>query len=70
MGTPFPEIGELDYSTLGMATAYRGEDRINWGLLRIADALSFALNSKKGLSLSISQTKLKAVATPGPISNH
>ena len=70
VGTPFPEIGELDYSTLGMATAYRGEDRINWGLLRIADALSFALNSKKGLSLSISQTKLKAVATPGPISNH
>jgi len=29
VGTPFPEIGELDYSTRGMAAAYRGEDRIN-----------------------------------------
>ena len=70
VGTPFPEIGELDYSTLGMATAYRGEDRINWGLLRIADALSFALNNKQRLDLTVAQAKLKAMATPGPISNH
>ncbi|WP_449104514.1 T6SS phospholipase effector Tle1-like catalytic domain-containing protein [Pseudomonas mohnii] len=67
VGTPFPEIGELDYSTRGMATAYRGEDRINWGLLQIADALSFALNNKKGLDLTVAQAKLKAMATTWPM---
>ncbi|MDZ5431659.1 DUF2235 domain-containing protein [Pseudomonas fluorescens] len=67
VGTPFPEIGELDYSTRGMATAYRGEDRINWGLLRIADALSFSLNNKQRLDLPVAQTKLKAMATTWPM---
>ncbi|HEF4762082.1 TPA: DUF2235 domain-containing protein [Pseudomonas putida] len=67
VGTPFPEIGELDYSTFGMAFANRGEDRINWGLLRIADALSFALDNKTGLALPVAQTKLKAMATTWPM---
>ncbi|POF41284.1 hypothetical protein B0D71_13755 [Pseudomonas laurylsulfativorans] len=67
VGTPFPEIGELDFSTMGMAFANRGEDRINWGLLRIADALSFALDNKKGLALPVAQTKLKAMATTWPM---
>ncbi|POF41280.1 hypothetical protein B0D71_13735 [Pseudomonas laurylsulfativorans] len=67
VGTPFPEIGELDFSTMGMAFANRGEDRINWGLLRIADALSFSLNNQQRLDLPVAQTKLKAMATTWPM---
>ncbi|MEE3664370.1 DUF2235 domain-containing protein, partial [Brenneria sp. g21c3] len=47
VGTPFPEIGELDYSNLGLATASGGENRINWGLLRLIDALMRALKLGK-----------------------
>lgn len=39
VGTPFPEIMDLDFSMGGLAFASHGEDRINWGLLRIIDAL-------------------------------
>lgn len=39
VGTPFPEINDLDYSTSGLAFARGGEDRVNWGLLMIIDAL-------------------------------
>ena len=39
VGTPFPEISDLDFSFWGLATASKGEERINWGLLRIIDAL-------------------------------
>ncbi|WP_226478242.1 DUF2235 domain-containing protein [Pseudomonas sp. MWU16-30323] len=67
VGTPFPEIGEMDFSTLGLAFANRGEDRINWGLLRIADAMSFALNNKQRLDLSVAQAKLKTMATTWPL---
>ena len=67
VGTPFPEIGEFDYTTIGMAFANRGEDRINWGLLRIVDALSFVFNDEKGLSLTIAQANLKAMATTWPM---
>jgi len=42
VGTPFPKIGEMDYSTNGLAFAAGGEDRINWGLLRLVDALGYA----------------------------
>ncbi|MBK4783918.1 MAG: DUF2235 domain-containing protein [Pantoea sp. Pent] len=38
VGTPFPEVDDLDFSMMGLAAAH-GEDRINWGLLRIIDAL-------------------------------
>ncbi|MNF46173.1 hypothetical protein D3C84_273280 [compost metagenome] len=67
VGTPFPEIGELDFSTFGMAFANRGEDRINWGLLRIIDALSFALNNKQGLDLADARAKLNIMATTWPL---
>jgi hypothetical protein len=43
VGTPFPEIGDLNYSELGLATAAFGEERINWGLMMIIDALRRAL---------------------------
>ena len=39
VGTPFPEVLDLDFSLGGLATASKGEERINWGLLRIIDAL-------------------------------
>ncbi len=39
VGTPFPEVGDLDYSGMGLAFAYYGEERINWGLLMVLDAL-------------------------------
>ena len=39
VGTPFPEVSDLDYSLTGMAFATYGEERINWGLIRIIDAL-------------------------------
>jgi hypothetical protein len=43
VGTPFAEVGDLDYTTLGLAGAWYGEERINWGLLMIIDALRRAL---------------------------
>lgn len=43
VGTPFPEVGDLDYSSDGLAFARRGEERINWALLMIIDALRRAL---------------------------
>ena len=67
VGTPFPEIGELDYSLSGMAAANRGEDRINWGLLRIVDALSFALNNRQRLDLQVARAKLSAMSTTWPL---
>lgn len=39
VGTPFPEVSDLDYSTPGLAFATYGEERINWALIRIIDAL-------------------------------
>jgi len=44
VGTPFPEIGDLDYTDYGMAFAGYGEERINWALLMIIDALRRVLN--------------------------
>jgi len=46
VGTPFPEIGELDYSENGLRFATGGEDRINWALVQVASALSYSVNNK------------------------
>lgn len=43
VGTPFPKIGEIDYSDDGLKYATGGENRINWALLRLVDALSYAI---------------------------
>ncbi|MFL8991175.1 DUF2235 domain-containing protein [Pseudomonas sp. QLc11A] len=43
VGTPFAEVGDLDYTFLGLGGAWYGEERINWGLLMIIDALRRAL---------------------------
>ena len=39
VGTPFTEVGDLDYYWKGLAFAQYGEERINWGLMMIIDAL-------------------------------
>jgi len=43
VGTPFPEVGDLEYSDSGLISANRGEERINWGLLMLVDALGRSL---------------------------
>ena len=43
VGTPFAEVGDLDFTAAGLAGAWFGEERINWGLLMLIDALRRAL---------------------------
>uniref|UniRef100_UPI002A80A40E T6SS phospholipase effector Tle1-like catalytic domain-containing protein n=1 Tax=Enterobacter TaxID=547 RepID=UPI002A80A40E len=62
VGTPFPEVNDLDFSMMGLAAATHGEDRINWGLLRIIDALK-RTTTKKSLSNSASWTAVDKMAT-------
>ncbi|KAA6168283.1 DUF2235 domain-containing protein [Pseudomonas marginalis] len=62
VGTPFPEIGELDYSEGGLKYATGGEDRINWALVQVASALSFAL-TKSGIDDAVAKTKVEAMST-------
>jgi hypothetical protein len=47
VGTAFPEIGEMDYSASGLTFATGGEDRINWALIQVVSALSFALTTNR-----------------------
>ncbi|KOY60163.1 hypothetical protein AM629_20925, partial [Photorhabdus heterorhabditis] len=62
VGTPFPEINELDYSTWGLAFADRGEDRINWALLRLIDVLKRVLVNDK-IDDAACQKSLEAMST-------
>ncbi|WP_254704980.1 T6SS phospholipase effector Tle1-like catalytic domain-containing protein [Pseudomonas corrugata] len=39
VGTEFPEIGESEPDAMGLVAARGGENRINWGLTRLIDAL-------------------------------
>ncbi|WP_244590074.1 DUF2235 domain-containing protein [Xenorhabdus szentirmaii] len=43
VGTPFPEINTMDYYSSGLTFAVGGEDRINWGLIQICDALNYSI---------------------------
>ncbi len=61
VGTPFPEVSDLDYSISGLAYATYGEERINWGLLRIIDALRRTLG-KPALSDSESWAAVKKMS--------
>jgi hypothetical protein len=47
VGTPFTEINDLEYSITGLAGARYGEDRVNWGLLRLIDALMRTMGMDK-----------------------
>ncbi|UDQ81557.1 DUF2235 domain-containing protein [Erwinia rhapontici] len=46
VGTPFPEVNDLEYSLDGLVGAAMGEERINWALLRIIDVLKFTATEK------------------------
>lgn len=63
VGTPFPEIGEMDYSDGGLQYAAGGEGLINWALVQVASALSFALNNKKEIDDIVANTKVEAMST-------
>ncbi|MFU0884058.1 phospholipase effector Tle1 domain-containing protein [Kluyvera cryocrescens] len=62
VGTPFPEVMDLDFSLDGLAAATGGENRINWGLLRLVDALRRTLGKEK-LSDAENWKSVKAMAT-------
>lgn len=40
VGTPFPRMGTYDYYSAGLQFAVGGEDRINWGLVQLCNALT------------------------------
>lgn len=47
VGTVFPDIGENYPNSDGLVAAEGGENRINWGLTRLLDALSLTLKSSR-----------------------
>ncbi|MDH0292895.1 DUF2235 domain-containing protein [Pseudomonas sp. GD04087] len=61
VGTPFPEVGDLDYTAFGQAAAGYGEERINWALLMLIDALKRSLQGNK---LTRVGALVKAMGTP------
>ncbi|TLG90557.1 DUF2235 domain-containing protein [Pseudomonas edaphica] len=70
VGTPFPEVGELDYTDGGLRYATGGEDRINWALVQVARAMSFALNDKKDIGRELAKAKVEAMRTlPVPLAS-
>lgn len=69
VGTPFPKIGEMDYSNDGLAFAAGGEDRINWALLRLVDALTYAVTKgAKRLDDSVAKGMLPSMQVRGAFS--
>lgn len=62
VGTPFPEIMDLDFSSDGLTFAAGGEARINWGLLRLIDALRRTLGKGK-MSDAENWQSIQAMAT-------
>ncbi len=65
VGTPFPKIGELDYSTTGLIFASGGENRINWALMQIVDALSNVI-LKTPLQAEVMKSKLSEMVAHSP----
>ncbi len=55
VGTPFPEVNDPDYSTVGLAAAAMGEERINWALLRIIDVLMRISKDPEKNSIKLSE---------------
>ncbi|MCB7561938.1 T6SS phospholipase effector Tle1-like catalytic domain-containing protein, partial [Klebsiella pneumoniae] len=55
VGTPFPEVNDPDYSTMGLVGAVKGEERINWALLRIIDVLMRLSKDKENNSIKLSE---------------
>lgn len=55
VGTPFPEVKDPDYSTMGLVGASKGEERINWALLRIIDVLMRISKDPENNSIKLSE---------------
>lgn len=69
VGTPFPKIGEIDYSDDGLKYATGGENRINWALLRLVDALSYAITKgAKRLDDGVAKGMLAGMRAHAPFS--
>jgi len=69
VGTPFPKIGEMDYSNDGLAFAAGGEDRINWALLRLVNALTYAVTKgAKRLDDDVAKGMLPSMQARGALS--
>lgn len=64
VGTVFPDVEEFVPDNSGLVGASGGENRINWALTRLIDALQFTLDKER---LPIEKTKgmLKDMATNG-----
>ncbi|MFK8256625.1 T6SS phospholipase effector Tle1-like catalytic domain-containing protein [Erwinia sp. AnSW2-5] len=55
VGTPFPEVNDLEYSIEGLVGAAMGEERINWALLRIIDVLMRVSKDQVNNSVKLSE---------------
>ena len=66
VGTPFPKIGEPDYDGMGLANALGGENRINWALLRLVDALIHTLTGGY-LDDGIARKEITAMTAHWPV---
>ncbi|QUY50013.1 DUF2235 domain-containing protein [Serratia plymuthica] len=62
VGTPFPEVNDPDYSTMGLVGATKGEERINWALLRIIEVLKFSA-AEKWLTTAESRRSINKMGT-------
>ena len=62
VGTVFPDIKEYTPSQLGLIGAKGGEDRINWMLTRLIDALQFTLTSQR-MELPETQNLVEAMSS-------
>lgn len=62
VGTVFPDIKEYTPSQLGLIGAKGGEDRINWMLTRLIDALQFTLTSRR-IELPETQALVEAMSS-------
>ncbi|MCA6963346.1 T6SS phospholipase effector Tle1-like catalytic domain-containing protein [Pectobacterium odoriferum] len=62
VGTPFPEVNDPDYSTMGLVGATKGEERINWALLCIIDVLKFC-STEKWLTTAESRQSIGKMGT-------
>ena len=63
VGTVFEEIKEYEPNGYGLIGAQGGENRINWGLTRLIDALKEALPEEAPLSVGETQALVEAMST-------
>ena len=69
VGTPFPEVGDLDYGFQGLALASYGEERINWGLMMLIDALKRLLGQGKLANVGAAVKAMGTLADIGGAAN-